>query len=227
MKTTFAAVLVLCVCTRTAHSVVIDFEKFPGPDGALGTSDDIPIAAPSLFVGQPEQITDQFASLGILFLPNSPQPDMNEILNDSSFQRTAGSRQNLLSTLRDSYSFGPIEAFFTVPVYSITMAIGLGSADSVRPNKLEIFDSNSNLINSVIASDAFVTLNSLVPVDHFRVTATVSQNQAAIDDVTFFPIPEPTSLISVTSACVVMLYVSPRRRHRMTHWHNTGMKSSA
>jgi hypothetical protein len=183
----------ICLCASTAGAVVIDFETYPGPDGQLGTPDDIPIVAPALFNDQPVQITDQFQSVGIRFLPNPPQQNKNEILNDSTFTRTAGSRVNLLSTSRSSFAFGPIEAQFTVPVYELTMAIGLGSSSSVQPNRLEIFDADSNMIDSVVASDAFVTLSSAVPIDRFRVTATVSANQAAIDDIEFNPVPEPVT----------------------------------
>ncbi len=97
----------------------------------------------------------------------------------------------MLSTRRTIFPFGPVERRFTQPVYQVRMAIGLGSNDSVQPNLLEIFDSSSNLINSVIASDAFVSLTSPVPIDHFRVTATSSDRQAAIDDVEFTAVPEP------------------------------------
>jgi hypothetical protein len=187
------AVFMICLCASTAGAVVIDFETYPGPDGQLGTPDDIPIVAPALFNDQPVQITDQFQSVGIRFLPNPPQQNKNEILNDSTFTRTAGSRVNLLSTSRSSFAFGPIEAQFTVPVYELTMAIGLGSSSSVQPNRLEIFDADSNMIDSVVASDAFVTLSSAVPIDRFRVTATVSANQAAIDDIEFNPVPEPVT----------------------------------
>ena len=126
MKTTCMSGFLLCVLSGTAFGVVIDFEAFPGPDNKLSTADDILINAPNLFDDQIEQVTTQFAPLGIVFLPNPSEQNKNEILNDSSFSRTTGSRRNLLSTARGEYPFGPIEARFTVPVYEVKMAIGLG-----------------------------------------------------------------------------------------------------
>lgn len=65
--------------------ITITFEAFPGPDGVLGTLDDVPIRAPSLFADQTQQLTNQFASLGIQFIPIPSVNDQNEILNSSSF----------------------------------------------------------------------------------------------------------------------------------------------
>jgi hypothetical protein len=98
-----------------------------------------------------------------------------------------------------------------LPVYEVTMAIGLGSTGSVRPNRLEIFDSSSNLIDSVVASDTFVTLTSAVPIDRFRVTATVAENQAAIDDLQFNPVPEPISVM-LGFAGLLLMPMARRRR---------------
>lgn len=175
------------------QAVLIDFETFPGPDGELGTLDDIPINAPNLFSDQPVQITDQYAAVGIEFLPTPGVQDQNEILNDASFNRTAGSSENLLSTLRSQFPFGPIEARFTVPVYELAMAIGLGSIGSVQPNRLEIFDAGGGLIDSVVGSDEVVTLTSTLPIDRFVVVATDRTRQAAIDDIAYTIVPEPTS----------------------------------
>jgi hypothetical protein len=185
MSGLLSAAAILAFVGVAEATVVIDFEAFPGPDGMLGTGDDVPIVAPSSFSSQSTQITTQFSSVGIEFLPDPPRDNQNEILNDSTFQRTAGSSPNLLSTVRGSFPFGPIEAIFTVPVQELTLAIGLGSANTVRPNLLEIFDEFDNPIDSVVGSDEFVTLTSPVNIARFRVTATISSNQAAIDDITF------------------------------------------
>jgi hypothetical protein len=206
MKSTYFACFLICALTGTAWGVVVDFEKYPGLDGKLGTPDDVPITAPSFFDIQFEQQTTQFASLGIEFLPNPPQQNQNEILNDTTFTRTVGSSRNLLSTLRGQYAFGPIEARFSGPVYELKMAIGLGDELSVRPNLLEIFDGSSNLISSVVGSDEFVTLTSAVPIARFRVTATSIENQAAIDDVEFTIVPEPAAsalLIAAAAAAIL------------------------
>ena len=40
-----------------------------------------------------------------------------------------------------------------------------------------------------------MTLGSAVPIDRFRVTATNVSNQAAIDNVEFVAVPEPTAMM--------------------------------
>jgi hypothetical protein len=200
MRTHPIVAMLTLVLAGTAHAVIIDFEKFPGPDGKLNTADDIPITAPAFFDVQFQQITTQFAPLGIEFLPNPPVENQNEILSDVTFDRTVGSTPNLLSTNRGEFPFGPIEARFTLPVYEVRMAIGLGLPAFASPNLLEIFDSNSNLLGSVQGTDEFVSLSSVVPIARFRVTATVLENQAAIDDVEFTAVPEPATVASLLFA---------------------------
>ena len=61
----FAVVIAVSVFTGTASAQVggeifIDFENFPGPDGVLGTADDVPIISG-------DTIDNQFASLGVTF----------------------------------------------------------------------------------------------------------------------------------------------------------------
>ncbi len=59
MKSCVIAGILICHLATQVGAVVIDFESFPGPDGQLGTMDDVPIIAPALFVDQPQQITTQ------------------------------------------------------------------------------------------------------------------------------------------------------------------------
>lgn len=105
--------LVLVVTPGIAQTVRIDFEFFPGPDGMLGTFDDVPITGPTGFFVQPMQLTDEFAPLGIRFVPNPSLDDMNEVLNSSSFTTPPShTPPNLLA----SSGMSTIEAVFTVPV---------------------------------------------------------------------------------------------------------------
>ncbi len=80
MKSCVIAGILICHLATQVGAVVIDFESFPGPDGQLGTMDDVPIIAPALFVDQPQQITTQYATLGIEFLPDPPMNDKSESL---------------------------------------------------------------------------------------------------------------------------------------------------
>ena len=97
-----AGLVMALAAGSAAQAVLITFESYPGPDGILGTGDDIPISAPALFSGQPVQLTTQFDSVGLTFLPNPSLQDMNEILNDSTWTRTVGTSPTLLSTSRSS-----------------------------------------------------------------------------------------------------------------------------
>jgi hypothetical protein len=173
-----------------ARGVLINFEFFPGPDGILGTADDEAVDAPGHFSLQTSQLTTQYASSGIEFLPNPPLEDRNEILDDTSFRRNVGSSPNLLTTLRLApnipgrrHLYGPVEASFTVPVRHLSMAIGLW--DEGGPNLLEIFDDDGNLIDGITGFDEVVSLESNVDIRSFRVSAVSDQSQASIDDVVF------------------------------------------
>ncbi|MBA3482763.1 MAG: hypothetical protein H0T51_13205 [Pirellulales bacterium] len=92
------------------------------------------------------------------------------------------------------------------------MAIGLGSFDYAAPNRLEIFDVSNVLIDSVVASDAVVTLSSLTPIARMLVTATVASNQAAIDDIKFTVVPEPISASILAPAALAGSWIARRRR---------------
>jgi len=173
-----------------ARSVLIDFEFFPGPDGILRTADDEVVDAPRHFSLQTSQLTTQYASLGIEFVPNPPLENRNEILDDTSFRRNTGSSPNLVSTLRlapnipgPRHLYGPIEALFTVPIRHLSMAVGLW--DEGGPNLLEIFDEDGNVIDRITGFDEVVTLDSNVDIRSFTVSAVSAQSQASIDDVSF------------------------------------------
>ncbi len=48
-----------------AATITIDFESFPGPDGLLGTPDDVP--APACDLGICYELSDEYASAGVTF----------------------------------------------------------------------------------------------------------------------------------------------------------------
>jgi hypothetical protein len=160
-----------------ANPVVITFNFYPGPDGILGTPDDIPIVAPSTFAAQSEQLTDQFASVGILFIPSPPENDKNEILNNSSFSVPPSSTSpNLFA----SAGARTIEAIFTVPVFEVGMLLGV----SAGLDRLDIYDAGNNLLDSVTGDNSWHSLQSSVPIARIVVTA-VTVGTPCIDNLTF------------------------------------------
>jgi len=215
MKAAILAGIIVVSASVTAHGVVIDFDTFPGPDGKLETGDDIPVSAPLQFSEQLQQLTTQYSSVGILFLPNPPLDDKNEILNDQSFFRTAGSPRNLLSTSVTAFPFGPVEARFTVTIYELTMAIGQAGGSS-KTNRIEIFNADGAILGSIVGTDQFVTLNSLVPIARFRVSGLDSSSQASIDDIEFTPIAEPHSALLGSMALWAMATLSHVQSRRLS-----------
>jgi hypothetical protein len=160
-----------------ADVIVINFDFYPGPDGILGTPDDIPIVAPSTFAAQPEQLTNQFASVGVLFVPDPAENDKNEILISTSFQvPPTATPPNLLA----SSGTRTIEGIFTIPVTEVGAILGIsGGAD-----RLDIYDQSNNLLGSVVGDDTFETLVSSVPIYRF-VISPVASTTPAIDNFTF------------------------------------------
>ncbi|MEZ6234114.1 MAG: GC-type dockerin domain-anchored protein [Phycisphaerales bacterium] len=114
------AIVVLGGACAPVHGGVITFEFFPGPDGILGTPDDVPIVAPASLAAQDVQIGDQFAPQGVLFTLPVVQ-DHNEIINGELF---AGSAQ--WSPVNVLASDGEIEFRFTGFVQRVTVTGGIG-----------------------------------------------------------------------------------------------------
>ncbi len=157
--------------------VTLEFESFPGPDGLLGTADDILIDAPTTFASQPDQLTDEFAALGIQFVPNPPVDNSNEVLDAASFntppEHTA---PNILAASGSS----TIEAEFTVPVFQVSALVGISGGT----DEMEIFDAGGVSLGSIIGDDAVVTLNSTTPIARVVFRAATSTTPA-IDNLTF------------------------------------------
>jgi len=171
------SLLALIASPTIAQTVRIEFEAFPGPDGMLGTVDDIPIVAPSTFASQAMQLTDEFAPLGIRFIPNPSLDQKNEVLNASSF--TTPPSHTPLNLLASSGTL-TIEATFTVPVSRVKALIGIsGGAD-----ELEIFDAGGNSLGSAVGDDVDVELTSATPIASFVIRASVGSTPA-IDNLEF------------------------------------------
>jgi len=179
MKLALSIGVVLATTTIVAaqRPVVITFEFYPGPDGMLGTPDDVPIVAPTLFASQPEQLTDQFRTVGIRFVPNPPINDMNEVLDAATFSTPpAHTAPNILA----SAGSAAIEAEFLIPVVRVEALIGISGGSDI----LEAYDANGILLDSQLGDDEVVTIETTRPIARIRVIPNASTTPA-IDNLTF------------------------------------------
>ena len=190
MRKALVVALTLALGSFTAaNAAEITFDFWPGPDGELGTPDDIPITAPDLFSQQAEQLTDQFATVGILFTPDPSIDDKNEILNGRTFTTPPGHTEpNLLA----SSGTLTIEGRFTIPIFEVSALIGISGGQ----DELEIFDVNNNSLGSIIGDDVVVMLTSNVAIDRF-VISPVGSTTPAIDNLAFVPEPATLALLAL------------------------------
>jgi len=194
-KATFVLVALALGGVPLVQAEMITFEFYPGPDGMLGTPDDIPISAPMFFTTQTEQLTDQFASVGILFTPDPPIQDMNEILDGATFfTPPAHTPPNLLAS-NESLT---IAGRFTIPIYEVEALIGISDGS----DRLEIFDAAGASLGSILGDDQTVTLTSSVPIDHF-VISPVDNTTPAIDNLGFIPEPTTISLLALGAVTLI------------------------
>jgi len=169
--------LSLAASVASAQTVRIEFEATPGPDGVLGTADDVPIVAPTTFGAQPQQLTDEFMSLGLRFTPNPATNDMNEVLDAASFTTPAGhTPPNLFA----SSGTLMIRGSFTVPVSRVGALIGISGGS----DELQIFDAGGASLGTIVGDDAFVFLTSTTPIASFAIRAFTSTTPA-IDNLEF------------------------------------------
>jgi hypothetical protein len=160
----------------SADTIVVNFDFYPGPDGVLGTGDDVPIVAPTTFASQTLQLTDQFAAVGIVFAV-PPVNDRNEILNNDTFTNPPGSTEPNLLAASGTLA---IEARFIIPVFEVGAIIGVSGGS----DRLEIFDAGGASLGSIIGDDVFVSLTSTTPIARFTIVAATGST-AAIDNLTF------------------------------------------
>jgi hypothetical protein len=111
------------------QSVPIDFEQFPGPDGIIGTSDDIP--APPCGGPSPAlcfNLSNEFSSMGITFSSGS-------LFQGSFFPGTTPTNHFLSSSITDA-SFSRLVTGVSITSYSVWTAT------------LYALDENNNVIAS-------------------------------------------------------------------------------
>ena len=85
--------------------IAIDFEHFPGPDGILGTADDVPTPnCPGSLCGPP--LTNEFSSIGVTFLGGT-------LFQGGLFPGSSPSNHYISST--------PSDVTLSVPVFGISI----------------------------------------------------------------------------------------------------------
>ena len=186
------AAFALLGATAFAQTVRIEFEHYPGPDGALGTGDDVVITAPTTFASQTMQLTNEFAALGIHFEPNPPQNGANEVLDAATFTTPAGhTPPNLLA----GESLNIIRASFSVPVSRVSALIGISGGS----DQLEIFDAGGASLGAQVGDDVVVSLSSATNIASFEIR-TFSGTTPAIDNLEFDVAGTPPPAVYCTSS---------------------------
>lgn len=140
------------ILTADNSRVLIDFSSFPGPDGALGTADDLPVE-----LGQ--TVGEQYSSLGIHF------SGINFIDFCCEFDFTLGVLV-ISGPFSLRFDLPQTEVFFDAK--GIILAVGESLPITLR-------DSSGNIINSfnLTNADASPPSTNLVLDGHFRISSLV------------------------------------------------------
>jgi hypothetical protein len=172
-RTLLALVLLVGAVPLAAQTITLDFERFPGPDGILGTVDDespvtcVPIE-PACFI---QPLTTEFSAVGITF--------------------TAGSLHygSLWGDVGFFVSSTPPAGTFSVPVRHVSV-----KSYSYWPATLTAWDAADGVLGSVTlphpAPGATLSLGALVltttqPIARFAVTADQPGHILNLDDLVF------------------------------------------
>lgn len=175
----------LVATSLRADIVTIDFEHLPGPDGVLGTADDV-ATTPDLI------LSDDYFSANVRFILDPAFPDHTNRLRDwVPFDSIA------LTTLYptgDGRS-GRIRGEFVEPVSSITARIAWFESPP-NGNRLYALAGDGTILDFVdaTASDQVVTVESSEPIWAFVVDGrSTAPTYAVLDDLSFNVIPGPGS----------------------------------
>lgn len=192
-----AAALLAATPSYAQTQVLIDFETTPGPDGLLGTADDVPLTAPSLFSSQTTQLTTEFSSVGLTFTMPTTN-DANEVLLAQSFSPPGThSPVNLLAAGSGLVLGGT----FSVPVFEVSALVGITSNGATGADILKIFDAGGISLGTVQGSETTVTITSAVPIARFEIRDSGAiSDVVAIDNFSFVTQP-PGPVLTVVGNC--------------------------
>ncbi|MFC5461015.1 PEP-CTERM sorting domain-containing protein [Massilia niabensis] len=186
----------------SAAVITMNFESFPGPDGILGTADDV--SAPNTFL---QPLRDQYASLGVTFTQGT-------LLQDN-FMGGAASNHFISST----YPIG----VFSVPVLGIRI-----DSRSFWDAFLTAYDVNGNILAQDVLLNpnagwaplaGQLSLTSLTPIHRFSVMANNADRILNLDNLVLTTaepsaeVPEPQTL-AMFGLGLAMLGATARRRSR-------------
>lgn len=199
----FAAATAIPLVASSAFAVLIDFESFPGPDGKLGTADDVPVANQDI-------ISNQFVSLGVTFeLADGTAPIVRSPINylpegPHSIDTVLLPKNNMYSGEQDIQD---VIINFTNPVN----AVGITSLDTdewwtlraynaagveiaaASPDPLDMSDRAVTAVEvDVDGSDGFI---SKVVLDVSETNSCCGGGPEHFDDLSFNPINQVTGII--------------------------------
>lgn len=196
----FAGLLGLVSTTGWAQPVLVDFDTYPGPDGMLGTADDVP-APDCPGPGDPKicgLLGDPYAGLGVTFAPI--------LLFQGDFFPGKGPANHFLSS-------DPLDARLTFDVHQVTL-----SSYSVWPAVLYGLDAADNVVATGFLPNATGTfqfgemrLSSAQPIR--RVTALAEgcvvgelcDHILNVDDLVLDPTPVAAATIPTLSGAAASL----------------------
>jgi hypothetical protein len=160
----------------TAQDVVIDFEHYPGPDGVLGTGDDVPTPSPPSCSTTPlplEQLLGQYTPVGVTFTEGTLfcGPVFTPGLHFTSAQPLAGT--------------------FSVPVREISV-----TSNSAWDATLTAYDGDDNVVAAFVLSHpapgttfflGTLRVSTAQPIARFAVRSDHPDHILNLDDLTFGP----------------------------------------
>jgi hypothetical protein len=190
-----ALALSMASASALAGTIAVDFEHFPGPDGRLGTADDV--SSGNVFL---MPLRDEYASLGLRFTQAT-------LFQAGFFDGNAAN--HFLSSTQ------PV-AQFSMPVYGISI-----QSNSFWDATLTAFGIDGQVVASAVLANpnsgstplfGQLSLSSNVPIYGFSVTAPTTNEILNLDNLTFTvaDVPEPRDA-ALFGAGLAILGLSLRR----------------
>jgi hypothetical protein len=188
----FALALLLTLgSTASAAPITISFDV---------DSDNNPLTAPGLFL-ETSPLRTLYSPLGVTFAGPGPD-DGGAILDQSSnFDVNARSGRNFLAFNADAvypsggFARAPESLLFDPPISEASIYAGVGDSHLFR---MDAFDANGLLVDTDLAglgASSYVQLSvSGAAITRIELSAQKGDDEFVFDDLTFTPVPEPSTL---------------------------------